>query len=37
LVTHDRRTMPRHFADGILHHSGPGVFIIAQTLPPDSC
>ena len=32
LVTHDRRTMPRHFADFILQHSGPGVFIIAQTL-----
>ena len=35
-VTHHRRTMPRHFADGILHHSGPGVFIIAQTLSLDS-
>ena len=32
LVTHDRRTMPRHFADFILHHSSPGVFITAQTL-----
>jgi hypothetical protein len=32
LVTHDRRTMPRHFADVILHHSNPGVFIIAQTM-----
>jgi Domain of unknown function (DUF5615) len=32
LATHDRRTMPRHFADFILHHSSPGVFIIAQTL-----
>ena len=32
LVAHDRRTMPRHFADFILHHSCPGVFIIAQTL-----
>jgi hypothetical protein len=31
-VTHDRRTMPRHFADFILHHSSPGVFIIAQTM-----
>jgi predicted nuclease of predicted toxin-antitoxin system len=30
LVTHDRRTMPRHFADFILHHSSPGVFIIAS-------
>ena len=32
LVTHDHRTMPRHFADFILHHSSPGVFIIAQTV-----
>ena len=32
LVTHDRRTMPRHFADFILHHSSPGVFIIAQSV-----
>lgn len=32
LVTHDRRTMPRHFAYFILHHSSPGVFIIAQTV-----
>jgi hypothetical protein len=30
LVTHDRRTMPRHFADFILHPSSPGVLIIAQ-------
>ena len=33
LVTHDRRTMPRHFADFILHHTSPGVFIIAQRVP----
>ena len=32
LITHDRRTMPRYFADFILHHSSPGVFIIAQTV-----
>jgi predicted nuclease of predicted toxin-antitoxin system len=32
LVTHDRRTMPRPFADFTLHHSSPGVCIIAQTL-----
>jgi hypothetical protein len=32
LVTHDRRTIPRHFAAFILHHSSPGVFIIAQPL-----
>jgi predicted nuclease of predicted toxin-antitoxin system len=30
LVTHDRRTMPRHFADFIRHDTSPGVFIIAQ-------
>ena len=32
LVTHDRRTMPRHFADYLLHHSSSGVFIIAQNV-----
>jgi predicted nuclease of predicted toxin-antitoxin system len=32
LVTHDRRTMPRHFADFIRHHTSPGVFIIAQNV-----
>jgi hypothetical protein len=32
LVTHDRRTMPRHFAHFILRHNSPGVFIIAQTV-----
>ena len=32
LVTHDRRTMPRHFADYLLHHSSSGVFIIAQNM-----
>jgi len=32
LVTHDRRTMPGHFADFILHHTSPGVLIIAQTV-----
>lgn len=32
LVTHDRRTMPRHFADYLLDHSSPGVFIIAQNV-----
>ena len=32
LVTHDRRTMPRHFADYLLHYSSPGVFIIAQNV-----
>ena len=32
LVTHDRRTMPTHFADFIQHHTSPGVFIISQNL-----
>jgi hypothetical protein len=32
LVTHDRRTMPGHFADFIYQHSSPGVFIIAQNV-----
>ena len=32
LVAHDRRTMPRHFADYLLHHSSPGVFILAQNV-----
>ena len=30
LVTHDRRTMPRHFADFIINQRSPGVLIIAQ-------
>lgn len=30
LVSHDRRTMPRHFADFILDQTSPGVFIISQ-------
>jgi predicted nuclease of predicted toxin-antitoxin system len=33
LVTHDRRTMPHHFADFILRHASPGVFVIAQNVP----
>ena len=32
LVTHDRRTMPRHFADFIQHRHSPGVFVIAQSV-----
>ena len=30
LVTHDRRTMPYHFAEFIPHRQSPGVFIIPQ-------
>src|SRR5438128_7559635 len=32
LVSHDRRTVPNHFADFILQHTSPGVFIISQQL-----
>lgn len=30
LVTHDRRTMPHHFADFINTETSPGLFIISQ-------
>lgn len=33
LVSHDQKTMPRHFADFILHTACPGVLIIPQHLP----
>jgi hypothetical protein len=33
LVTHDRRTMPHHFAAFILTKQCPGVFIVSQELP----
>ena len=32
LLTHDHRTMPRHFADFISKRQSPGVFIIPQRL-----
>lgn len=32
LVTHDRRTMPTHFAAFILNNMGPGVFIVGQNV-----
>ena len=32
LVTHDRRTMPEHFAAFIQTQDSPGVFIIAQNV-----
>ncbi len=32
LVTHDRRTMPRHFAEFLQHHTSPGVLLIAQSV-----
>jgi hypothetical protein len=33
LVTHDRKTMPRHFAEFIITQSSAGVLIIPQRLP----
>jgi uncharacterized protein DUF5615 len=32
LVSHDRRTMPIHFADFIRNNASPGVFLIAQNI-----
>src|SRR5262245_43833127 len=32
LVTHDRRTMPQHFANFIAGQSCPGVFVVPQNL-----
>jgi hypothetical protein len=33
LVTHDRRTMPTHFANFIVNAASPGVLIISQKMP----
>jgi hypothetical protein len=33
LVTHDQKTMPRHFAEFIATETSPGVLIIPQRLP----
>jgi hypothetical protein len=33
LVTHDRKTMPHHFAEFIARQSSAGVLIIPQNLP----
>jgi uncharacterized protein DUF5615 len=30
LVSHDRKTMPIHFAEFVQTHTSPGVFIISQ-------
>lgn len=32
LVTHDHRTMPRHFSDFIRQQSSPGLLIVPQSL-----
>ena len=36
LVTHDRRTMPRHFAEFIAREASAGLVIIPQPLPVAS-
>lgn len=33
LVSHDRRTMPLHFADFIIENTSSGVLIVSQDLP----
>ena len=33
LVTHDRHTMPQHFADFVTARHSPGVFLLSQSLP----
>ncbi len=33
LVTHDRKTMPKNFAEFIVHTSSSGVVVIPQKLP----
>jgi hypothetical protein len=32
LVSHDRRTMPKHLAEFLLDNTSPGVFIIGQNV-----
>lgn len=32
LVTHDRKTMPRHFAEFIARKTSPGLLVIPQSL-----
>jgi hypothetical protein len=33
LVTHDQRTMPRHFADFIVGNTSSGVLVVPQHVP----
>jgi hypothetical protein len=33
LVSHDRRTMPEHFAQFIANHTSPGLIIVSRKLP----
>jgi hypothetical protein len=36
LVSHDFRTMPRHFREFVTDHVSPGVFLVAQGSPVGS-
>ncbi|MCY4386141.1 MAG: DUF5615 family PIN-like protein [Desulfurellaceae bacterium] len=33
LITHDRKTMPRHFAEFVMQKTSSGVIVIPQKLP----
>jgi hypothetical protein len=33
LVTHDRKTMPRHFGNFVAQETSPGLLIVPQSLP----
>jgi len=33
LVTHDHRTMPRHFAEFVRTTASPGLIVVSQSLP----
>ncbi|MEM8962724.1 MAG: DUF5615 family PIN-like protein [Acidobacteriota bacterium] len=33
LVTHDRKTMPRHFGTFVTRQSSPGVLVVPQKVP----
>ncbi len=33
IVTHDRRTMPHHFADFVSQNTCPGLFVVSQHTP----
>jgi hypothetical protein len=36
LITHDRRTMPRHFAEFVASHTCAGVLVVSQKAPIPS-
>ena len=35
LLTHDHKTMPRHFGDYIANNSSPGLLVIPQHISPN--